>query len=151
MSALAQAMGSLAWVGMLAVGGCQTSERPCEQLTALSLFDVEILAVEDVGAAGPLPAHCKVEGVIGEEINFELLLPDDWNGKFAMGGGGGFGGTVQNQAQAKYKVGGTALDRGYATVGLARTQVTDCYYSVRMCGGGGGRSRSFRLRTGMGE
>ena len=55
-------------------------------------------------------AHCRVNGVIGTETKFTLLLPDAWNRKFFMGGGGGFVGTVQNTAQ-------TTVNVGYATVG----------------------------------
>jgi feruloyl esterase len=53
-----------------------------------------------------------VAGVIGPEIRFELLLPKNWNGKFVMGGGGGFVGSVVNVALAY-----GALQSGYATVG----------------------------------
>ena len=56
--------------------------------------------------------HCKVAGVIGPEIHFELLLPDEWNGKFVMGGGGGFVGSVTNVSLSY-----GALQSGYATVG----------------------------------
>jgi feruloyl esterase len=59
----------------------------------------------------PVP-HCKVAGVIGTETNFELLLPEDWNGKFVMGGGGGFVGVVQNTSLMF-----GSLQKGYATVG----------------------------------
>lgn len=55
-------------------------------------------------------AFVKVAGTIGGNIRFELLLPDSWNGRFAMGGGGGFVGTVQNGAR-------DSVNRGYATVG----------------------------------
>jgi feruloyl esterase len=55
-------------------------------------------------------AHVQVQGIIGGHIRFELLLPDAWNGRFAMGGGGGFVGTVQNSVR-------NSVDRGYATVG----------------------------------
>jgi hypothetical protein len=55
-------------------------------------------------------AHCRVGGVIGSEIHFTLLMPDSWNRKFMMGGGGGFVGQIQNQA-------GTSVNDGYATVG----------------------------------
>ena len=74
---------------------------------------------ESVEASGDLPAHCRVAGVIETEIRFELLLPepDDWNGRFLMGGGGGFVGSVQNQALTLYAHGGGPLQRGYATVG----------------------------------
>jgi feruloyl esterase len=51
-----------------------------------------------------------VKGVIGGSIRFELLLPDEWNGRFAMGGGGGLVGSIQNAAR------GSVNDR-FATVG----------------------------------
>jgi feruloyl esterase len=57
-------------------------------------------------------ALCRVTGVIGTETNFELLLPDGWNGKFVMGGGGGFVGSVINTA-----LGYGVLQDGYASVG----------------------------------
>jgi hypothetical protein len=55
-------------------------------------------------------AQCRVTGVIGTEVRFSLLLPDTWNGKFMMGGGGGFVGMVDNQAKS-------TVNDGYATVG----------------------------------
>jgi feruloyl esterase len=84
----------------------------CARLTQLSLPDVKITeAVVVPASTGPLKvAHCRVGGVIGTEIKFSLLLPDDWNHKFVMGGGGGFVGSVQNQAQSSIKA-------GYATAG----------------------------------
>jgi feruloyl esterase len=53
-----------------------------------------------------------VAGVIGTETHFELLLPEKWNGKFVMGGGGGFAGSVVNLSLLY-----GSLQRGYATVG----------------------------------
>ena len=73
----------------------------CSQLTALTLPDIRIVEATPVAAAdgGPLrAAHCRVNGVIGTETRFTLLLPDQWNNKFFMGGGGGFVGSVQNSA-----------------------------------------------------
>ena len=66
------------------------------------------------------PSHCKVTGVIGKEINFELLLPLNWNGIYVMGGGGGFVGSVQNMAAGKVKEGyaTSGTDTGHKTVGL---------------------------------
>jgi pimeloyl-ACP methyl ester carboxylesterase len=53
-----------------------------------------------------------VAGIIGTETHFELLLPDQWNGKFVMGGGGGFVGSVMNTSLLF-----GSLQAGYATVG----------------------------------
>ena len=49
-------------------------------------------------------------GRIGKEIHFELLLPEEWNGRFAMGGGGGFVGNIQNMARY-------TINQGFATAG----------------------------------
>lgn len=81
----------------------------CDISSLPELPDVQITSVESVDR--PVP-HCKASGVIGTEIHFELLLPEQWNGKFVMGGGGGFVGSVQNQAMAY-----DPLGAGYATVG----------------------------------
>ena len=52
-----------------------------------------------------LPAHCDLTGVMQERkgvdgqdyaIRFHLRLPDDWNGRFFMQGGGGTNGSVPN-------------------------------------------------------
>ena len=70
----------------------------------------------------PMPAlapHCKVAGVIESEIHFELRLPfsDAWNGRFAMGGGGGFVGSVINSLLFPATSTVPVLEAGYATVG----------------------------------
>jgi len=75
-----------------------------------SLPDVTITSVSQEIQPAP---HCKIAGVIGPEIHFELLLPEKWNGKFVFGGGGGFVGSVVNVAESLYG----AVQSGYATVG----------------------------------
>ncbi len=81
----------------------------CSKMVTVELPDVTIVKAEPVDQ--PVP-HCRVEGRVGRQINFHLLLPEDWNGRFLMGGGGGFVGRVDNQAMSV-----RALQRGYATVG----------------------------------
>jgi hypothetical protein len=55
------------------------------------------------GHSAPLPAYCRVEGVInrrtgvgGEDfgITFVLAMPEKWNGDFLMQGGAGSNGVV---------------------------------------------------------
>ena len=110
-------------VTLAMVTGCREpfgeSSDPCKDLTGLPLIDLFISSSQRVSASADIPAHCQVEGVIETEIQFELLLPkpSEWNGRFLMGGGGGFVGTVQNQARTLYAHGGGPLQRGYATVG----------------------------------
>jgi hypothetical protein len=90
---------------------------PCEKLTELRLPDVKITSAATVDQG---TSFCKVVGVIGREINFELLLPLTWNGIYVMGGGGGFVGTVQNMASGKVKEGfaTSGTDTGHKTPGL---------------------------------
>ena len=80
---------------------------PCEELAYLVLPDIIISHASN--EKEPV-AHCKVIGRIGNEINFELLLPQKWNTRFAMGGGGGFVGSIQNMAKGTIK-------KGFATAG----------------------------------
>ena len=83
----------------------------------------------------PLPPHCQVKGVIDGEINFELHLPlvDAWNGRFAMGGGGGFVGSVQNSLLRPNPPAVSALEDGYATAGTDtghRGSITDASWAL---------------------
>lgn len=94
----------------------------CERLKDLKLPDVTILSVEEKASdtiASPAPwipqvyitkPFCRVMGRISKEINFELLLPQAWNGRFLMSGGGGFVGSIQNDMKGR-------VNDGYASAG----------------------------------
>lgn len=102
----------------------------CAGLTALTLPDVKVSEAAAVAApatgAVRVP-HCRVAGVIGTEIHFVLLMPDAWNRKFVMGGGGGFVYRIDNQASA-------VVNAGYATVGTdtghQAASVTDASWAL---------------------
>ena len=108
------------FVALIVLGGAplasgqSTNRMAVEDLRRVRLPDVVLESVtpyvpdrqKDPQAA----AHLEMKGMIGGHIRFELLLPDAWNGRFVMGGGGGFVGTVQNGAR-------DSVNRGYATVG----------------------------------
>jgi feruloyl esterase len=107
-------------IGLLALAllvGCSKARPPavaeaepaCTPERLPELPDVRITSVTPEAVLAP---HCKVAGVIGTETHFELLLPDDWNGKFVMGGGGGFVGSVVNVSLLY-----GSLQAGYASVG----------------------------------
>ena len=93
----------------------KSAATECARLTALNLANVQITtaaAVEPTASERAMGRGtvCRVEGVIGKETGFRALLPDDWNRRFIMGGGGGFGGEIDNPAES-------AANDGYATVG----------------------------------
>lgn len=112
------------------------SAQTCANLTQMKIEGVEITKAEMVaagamipvpyaGTIGPLPEHCRVDGVIhrrkgidGEEfgIRLALALPasDAWNGDFMMQGGGGGNGVVSYPMGASYTGEKPALARGFA-------------------------------------
>jgi feruloyl esterase len=96
-------------IGIVSFHSLLVAQPVCNTKSLPQLPDVTITSVTQEIAPNP---HCKVAGVIGPEIHFELLLPEKWNGKFVMGGGGGFVGLVVNAALSY-----GALQAGYATVG----------------------------------
>jgi feruloyl esterase len=97
--------------------------KPCEELKNLQLPDVTILLAEaktsDTIKNVKEPWNptviihkpfCRVLGRISKEINFEILLPDESNGRFLMSGGGGFVGSIQNWFRGE-------VNNGFATAG----------------------------------
>ena len=115
---------ALLFAGQAAVGLPASSAADCASLKALQLPDITITEAIAVAANAPAPVppspvgappmltvpYCKVNGTVGREIRFTLLLPDRWNRKFMMGGGGGFVEGIDNQSV-------TSVNLGYATVG----------------------------------
>ena len=79
----------------------------CSSLAQLEAPDVRITSAK--AEPGPTPL-CKVDGVIGKEINFSAWMPDKWNGRFLMMGNGGVAGFIP-QPPPEF------LARGYAVAG----------------------------------
>ena len=93
----------------------KSAATDCAILTALKLANVQITAAAAVDPTASERAMgrgtvCRVDGVIGKETGFRALLPDDWNRRFMMGGGGGYVGAVGHYAES-------AANSGYATAG----------------------------------
>jgi hypothetical protein len=72
-----------------------------------------------------LPAHCRLEGTMdphkgadGKDyaIGFALALPDDWNGRFLLQGGGGLNGNVGAPIGPVAAGDRPALARGFAVI-----------------------------------
>ncbi len=57
-----------------------------------------VVAAQLVRATAETPPYCRIEGYVQPQIGFELRLPqDNWNGKFAEIGCGGFCGFLSTQ------------------------------------------------------
>ena len=88
---------------------------PCEQLKSLGIPDAVVLQAKSLthdtidGQVINVP-FCYVTGRISKEINFELLLPANWNKRFLMSGGGGFVGSIQDEFRSK-------VNSGFVTAG----------------------------------
>jgi feruloyl esterase len=109
-------------------GGRPSAQTPaaCERLAARSLPETTVTGAQSVttgsftppGSTNPmmgLPPFCRVTGAITptaeSHILFELWMPlENWNGRFAGVGNGGWAGTISFGAL------GDQLRRGYATV-----------------------------------
>jgi feruloyl esterase len=125
-------------LSLLAPCGFAQSSNSCTGLMNFKAPGVEILKTTAIaegttepnprgmpGTAAPLPANCRVEGVIdrrtgvGDEefgIRFALAMPDKWNGDFLMQGGGGGNGVVLPPLGTVAAAGAPALMRGFAVV-----------------------------------
>jgi feruloyl esterase len=98
-------------------------------VAALSALKIEQVVIREAtvvpqggfapaGMAAPqasLPAFCRVQGSVAPAkdslINFEVWIPDAWNGKIVVTGNGGYGNTPSSRDMAY------ALSQGYAAVG----------------------------------
>src|SRR5215475_5690777 len=87
---------------------------PCGQLLGLTGFDLSVISAALVPAVPNSPEHCHVMMMAQPEINIEVNLPSNWNGRFYMFGNGGWAGEsfdapgrIQNHARA--------LRAGFAT------------------------------------
>jgi hypothetical protein len=99
-------------------------------LTIAKATHLPAAAAAPAAAAGlppmpALPAHCRLEGAIdphrgadGKDyaIGFALALPDDWNGRFLLMGGGGLNGSVRQPTGPVAAGEIPALARGFAVL-----------------------------------
>ncbi len=114
------------------------ADNACSQLMAFKSDAQVVIKKASVIPAGPVPAvpyqrpyegtlksYCRVEGVIDERrgeggkpyaIGFALALPQEWNGRFMMQGGGGLNGVVAEPLGSSAAGDMTALQRGFAVV-----------------------------------
>src|SRR5271170_7387244 len=84
-----------------AAAGNSSPKVGCASLTGLTIADTQVLTATEVAAAGGLPAHCTVVGVIDKRVSsqdpdhytygigFAVNLPDSWVGRLETMAGGG--------------------------------------------------------------
>ena len=90
-------------------------------LNALKVPNMTVTSATIVSAAPPIPAYCDIKGSVtttGENVdpgsaNFEIILPQNWNGKFIFHGVGGLAGSLTSSANPADA--SQFLPKGYAT------------------------------------
>lgn len=130
----------LPWLAVgLSTAGFAQSPDACAALTGFHIPGQEVVitkaAIVPAAAttpaqwpgqyAGPMPAYCRVDGAIDRRtgvdgkpyaIGFALALPENWNHRFLMQGGGGLNGSVQLPLGAQAAGDTPGLARGFAVV-----------------------------------
>jgi len=127
---------SISFLFMLTACAWGQQSSSCADLMKFKAPSVEITKAANVAAGttetvpwagniGPLPAYCRVEGVINRRagvnkeefgITFALALPEKWNGDFLMQGGGGSNGVVLPPLGLNAAGNKAGLIRGFAVV-----------------------------------
>ena len=126
-------------VPMLATTFASHAAPDCAALTSFSLptSNVVITNAGNVAAAPPLPAHCRVDGVINERagvdgktygIGFGLALPANWNQRFLFQGGGGYNGLVRPPLGVAAVGANPGLARGFAVVSTDTGHKSDAVF-----------------------
>ena len=91
-----------------------TAAEACTTLSGKTIAGATLSAVA-VAPSGATPTYCKVNGTLAPKLNFEIRLPDAWNGKLYYGGGGGYDGSIFGPGLGDV-ANVAALNKGYATV-----------------------------------
>lgn len=90
------------------------SAKDCSSLSSDPGSGVRVTSAQLMAASGNVPAHCRLNGVIPNEIGFQINLPVAWNGRLYMYGNGGYAGEDAESDPEKVSR-NTALENGFAT------------------------------------
>jgi hypothetical protein len=86
----------------------------CADLISLTGYEFSLDSATAVAAEGDRPGFCIVQGQILPEVQFEVALPSQWNGRLYMFGNGGFAGESLSAA-GRVAMRDAAIRRGFAT------------------------------------
>jgi hypothetical protein len=86
----------------------------CSRLLSLTGFDLSVISAAEVAPSTAAPEHCRVFLMAQPEINIEVNLPTNWNGRFYMFGNGGWAGESFDSA-SRVANHARALRAGFAT------------------------------------
>jgi len=109
--------------------------RACATLSGRTVGGATLTATV-VRARANVPTYCKISGTIAPALNFEMRLPNAWNGKLYYEGGGGYDGSIP-QVEAPALIQGyaeVASDSGHQASGLSAAFALNDTYSAQLFG-----------------
>ena len=86
----------------------------CGRLVSMTNFQLSVIRAVSIPASASAPEHCQVFLMAQPEINIEVNLPGNWNGRFYMFGNGGWAGEAFDSA-GRVANHARALRAGFAT------------------------------------
>ncbi|UQA59829.1 tannase/feruloyl esterase family alpha/beta hydrolase [Polyangium aurulentum] len=89
----------------------KTPQEACDALAGVTIGEAKLSEPTLVAAANGIGEHCKVTGLMGTSLRFELYLPTEWNKKLLYAGGGGWDGSIPTGILRPWDTSG-----GYVTV-----------------------------------
>ncbi|MBS1874908.1 MAG: tannase/feruloyl esterase family alpha/beta hydrolase [Acidobacteria bacterium] len=99
------------------LGPMRPDRRPaisCRELLSLTGFEFSVVSARVVAGTSDAPEHCRVRLFTQPELNIEVNLPTDWNGRLYMFGNGGWAGEAfDTSGRATNRARG--LKAGFAT------------------------------------
>ncbi|HWL61523.1 MAG TPA: tannase/feruloyl esterase family alpha/beta hydrolase [Steroidobacteraceae bacterium] len=104
-------------------------KRSCARLGGFKGKDILSITATAMPATASTPAWCRVTGTIKPEVDFEVALPQGWNGRFYMIGNGGHAGESLEDA------GRTSQRDAALALGFAFAQTNTGHDSRREPGG----------------
>jgi hypothetical protein len=90
------------------------STQDCKAFLTDIAGGIRITSAELIAAKDGVPEHCRVNGVIPQEIGFQFNFPVAWNGRLYMYGNGGYAGE-DAEAPREQDSRNIALRNGFAT------------------------------------
>ena len=112
-AALAAVTASMLMLACGVTGDGATSSKFNAQTACAALSGKTIggamLTTAVISATKTAPTYCRVSGTLAPALNFEIRLPDAWNGKLYYAGGGGYDGVMTELVVSP-------LTQGYAEV-----------------------------------
>ena len=112
-----------------------SAQQACDKLAGQTVAGATLTAAT-VAASGAVPNYCKVNGTIFPKLNFEMRLPEDWNGKLYYGGGGGYNGAIPglNLPALNGGYAQVSSDSGHQGSGLDASFVLNDTYAAQLFG-----------------